>query len=69
MREGTHKSNIENIMPLTVKKSQLAVLLDVSEDTAVKIAEMAQARVDFGSLRLVRYNVNKILNYIDKQSW
>lgn len=55
-------------MPLMVRREELQEMLGVGKHEAVRIAEQAGARVDLGN-RLARYNVKKIMKYIDEQSY
>lgn len=63
--QATPKRNI-NKSTVTVNTNSLAEVLDCGRATAVKIGDLAGARVQIG--KRVLWNLNKVRDYIDVMS-
>lgn len=61
-----HSDNCERLL---VNINELCSLLSLGVGTSKKIAELANARVDLGSAKIVRYNVAKIREYLEMISF
>lgn len=68
MNKTKYKSDC-NISPLAVDTDGLCALLGTGRATAIQIATEARARIDLGESRLVRYNVEKIREYLYESSY
>lgn len=66
-----HKARYHNekCERLLVNIDELCSLLSLGVGTSKQIAELANARVDLGSAKIVRYNVAKIREYLEMISF
>ena len=56
-------------LPVVVNVEGLCELLQLSRPSALKVAVAAGARIDIEGSRLLRFNVKKILEYIEENSY
>ncbi len=56
-------------LPVVVNISGLCEMLQLGRNSAMKVAIAAGARIDIEGSRILRFNVKKILDYIEENSY
>lgn len=56
-------------LPLVVNIEGLCEMLRLGRNSAMKVAIVAGARIDIEGSRILRFNVKKILDYIEENSY
>lgn len=56
-------------LPVVVNVEGLCELLQLGRPSALKVAVAAGARIDIEGSRILRFNVKKILEYIEENSY